>query len=85
MDINISCSGRLDAAHPAYPRGAGKRFGRKAQVRMKTQLLACVLNLSELVYDLMKEKTKTPTNSERPQEGQGLTDPERSQEGRGAH
>ena len=38
---------------------------------MKTQLLACVLNLSELVYDLASEKTKTPTNSERPQEGQG--------------
>lgn len=61
----------LDAVQSSLSQRRRKRFGRKAQVRMKTQLLACVLNLSELVYDLGSEKTKTPTNSERPQEGQG--------------
>ena len=55
---------------------------------MKTQFLACVLNLSELEYDLGGEKMKTLTDPERPRETPRraggpltLTDPENPDKG----
>ena len=66
-----ACSGRPRCCPSSLSQRRRKRSGQKAQVWMKTQLLACVLNLSELVYNLGSEKMKTLTNSERPQEGQG--------------
>ena len=66
-----ACSGRPWCCPSSLSQRRRKRSGQKAQVWMKTQLLACVLNLSELVYNLGSEKMKTLTNSERPQEGQG--------------
>lgn len=62
----------LGAVQSSLSQRRGKRFRQKAQVRMKTQFLACVLNLSELEYDLGGEKTMTLTNSERPREGRGV-------------
>ena len=73
----------LGAVQSSLSQRRGKRFGQKAQVRMKTQFLACVLNLSELEYDLGGEKMKTLTDPERPREGRGPTDPDRPREGRG--
>lgn len=60
LKVNRPSSGASGGAVQSVYHRDRKRFGQKAQVQIKTQLLACVLNLFELEYSLGGEKTKGP-------------------------